>query len=270
MQNTKPERDMQQQISPLNVNGSNIGAVLSKPEQFLQGFQQLQRMNLPLPINLAAHTQTTTTPPPATNFLDSIATVAANQLDEKEERLRKRRSQIAAASRKSRAKRKREVAILKTENEKLSKEINILKKRLKELGDEVDSDDEESAAEKFVPNAEEKKVTNERQTAKKEDQNIVKSGNGSSKSIEADKVKPVDANAIAQTPDYETTKEFFQKRLAIYFAQLKEDTINHIIQSTPEAATKVKDRLSKLEVNVIVGSSSGADEKVTPNIKEEK
>lgn len=152
-----------------------------------------------------------------------------------------------------------------------SKEINILKKRLKELGDEIDSDEEESTAPTFfVPKKEEKKATVGRQTEKKEGIDIVKSENRSRHTIETDKLKPVDASSIAQTPDYETTKEFFQKRLAIYFAQLKEDTINHIIQSSPEAATKVKDRLSKLEVNVIVGSSSDAEEKINTNIKEEK
>lgn len=57
--------------------------------------------------------------------------------DEKAARLKKRRLQIAAASRKSRAKRKKELTVLKEENEKLWTEVVSLKKRLRELGDNV-------------------------------------------------------------------------------------------------------------------------------------
>lgn len=72
------------------------------------------------------------------NSLDSIATAAvkllsskAASVSDKEERLRERRSQIAAASRKSRAKRKREHSVLKEENELLLLEVSALRKRLK-------------------------------------------------------------------------------------------------------------------------------------------
>eukprot|EP00924_Labyrinthula_sp_SR-Ha-C_P002449 snap_masked-scaffold_16-processed-gene-4.31-mRNA-1 protein AED:1.00 eAED:1.00 QI:0/-1/0/0/-1/1/1/0/226 len=62
-----------------------------------------------------------------------------NQEEIRKERAEKRRSQIAAASRKSRAKRKQELINLKCENERLWKEILALKSGLgkKELQEEI-------------------------------------------------------------------------------------------------------------------------------------
>jgi len=226
--------------------------------------------------------------------LDSIAAAAVTQLDERQERLRKRRSQIAAASRKSRAKRKREVTILKTENERLSSEIVGLKKRLKELGEDVSLDVD------FAVNVNVSGDDNDT-SSNKSNTNTKMNVNGSEENFESGsssggepnldsqsrkgevnfmsvKVENPNSNAstgkeeVKQPKKYEnavditflkqekeieftTTKDFFKKRLAIYFNQLKTDTINHL---APEAADVLKHRLSSLEVE-LVSSSSGND-----------
>lgn len=245
----KSERELQniaQQLKPQPFNGpGNSLQVL----QSLQQLQQQQQQLLPAVSQLPVPTGDSNIP----SALDSIATAAVSRLasdvDDKEERLRKRRSQIAAASRKSRAKRKKEVNILKQENEKLCTEIDLLKNRLKELGEDINldaasNDDESGTAEA----ASSKEKGNE-----KLKRNLEEMSNSNLNEQGLSKVEKQKLGKIwAEEPMFKVTQDFFQQRLSTYFNQLKADTIDHL---APDAPTSLKDRLKQFEVSLVAPSN---------------
>jgi hypothetical protein len=66
---------------------------------------------------------------------EASANGSGDEEEDEADRLTKRRSQIAAASRKSRAKRKHELTTLREANEELEKENEWLRMRLSALGE---------------------------------------------------------------------------------------------------------------------------------------
>mmetsp|Transcript_6155 Transcript_6155/g.9631 ORF Transcript_6155/g.9631 Transcript_6155/m.9631 type:complete len:194 (-) Transcript_6155:1199-1780(-) len=162
------------------------------------------------------------------NPLDSIAKVAVDAASKVAlEKISKRRSQIAAASRKSRAKRKRELTDLRDENNGLRAEVSQLKKRLRELGEDVVIDGGETDTQSCGggSTSEETEIeTKEAAVFEKESK------------LEAE-----------EQPQLKQIVTFLNERMAWFFQTIKNDAITY-----NEADEDTKKLVKQLQVKVVL------------------
>lgn len=208
----------------------------------------------------------------ALNSLDSIATAAVNLLSsstgakvsDKEERLRERRSQIAAASRKSRAKRKREHSVLKEENELLLLEVSALRKRLRTYAQSAATDGS-SGSTKVTGNTPSKTMVSGAAHTSSRDMNMSSSANAplkkklasrySSESLKVEEAK------LTREAKSEAQKEIFERVKAVISPDLR-------AKLTAEPEVESSEKSPKKGSSTLEETLSDAREALEPAMKE--